>query len=257
MHRHDGIEPRAVGREDVVRIDGLEGGHRLGHHLLGGRRQVKAAHHRVDLLDARDLLHLPDGVDDPGMATGGDDDEPAVLHEEGGRVLTLEVVGHQVTGPGLHLHHAEVGRRARRVDIPRSQPGRRGGLLEVGQPRDLPRRERLPGDHRGLAGEVDLQALGLERRAVELALVDGRGGRHDDAMAEGVLAARVDRHPRLPLALAGRGQRRQGTIVIHVPVAQHECVGRVGIDAERAVVVEQAPVGEAEVQQDLPALPAP
>jgi hypothetical protein len=33
----------------------------------------------VDLVDARGLLHLPHGVDDPGMTAGGDDDQPAVL----------------------------------------------------------------------------------------------------------------------------------------------------------------------------------
>jgi hypothetical protein len=45
--------------------------------------------------------------------------------------------------------------------------------------------------------------------------------------------------------------------MIHVPVAQDQGVGREGIDLERAVVVEQAPVGQAEVEQDLAPLPAP
>ena len=54
--------------DDVVRVDGLEGGHGLRDGGVGGGGEVEAADDRVDFVDAGGLLDLADGVDDAGVA---------------------------------------------------------------------------------------------------------------------------------------------------------------------------------------------
>src|SRR3989441_7773158 len=96
MHGDDRVKPRAVRRDDVVGVDCLEGLHRFRHDLIGRWRQVEAADDRVHLLDPRHLLDLTHGIDDTGMAAGGNYHKPSVLHVVGRRVLALEGVSDQL-----------------------------------------------------------------------------------------------------------------------------------------------------------------
>jgi hypothetical protein len=76
-------------------------------------------------------------------------------------------------------------------------------------------------------------------------------------VAEGVLAARVDNQSRLEPTLLRPDERRKRSVVVSVAMAQDQGVGAVGIDAERAVVLEEVQLGQAEVKQHLSALAAP
>jgi hypothetical protein len=75
-------------------------------------------------------------------------------------------------------------------------------------------------------------------------------------VAEGVLAASVDSQSRLESTLLRPGERRKRSVVVSVAMAQNQGVGAGGIDAERAVVLEEVQLGQAEVKQDLSALAA-
>ena len=99
-----------------------------------------------------------------------------------------------------------------------------------------------------------LEAARVEADPVELPLVDGGGGRHDEAVAERVLASRIERHAGAEPAL--RRERRERAVVIGVAVAQDQGVRPRGVDPERPVVVGEVELREAEVEEDLPALRA-
>ena len=60
LDRRDHREAGAVHRDQVVRVDILEGAHGAGDHLRWRRRQVPSSYHGVNLLDAADLLELAD-----------------------------------------------------------------------------------------------------------------------------------------------------------------------------------------------------
>ena len=81
---------------------------------------------------------------------------------------------------------------------PGLEPRRGRRALEVGQPRNLARRERRGRPTTGGCWRArHLEPAALQRDAVELPLVDGGGRRDHHAVAERVLAARVERDARL------------------------------------------------------------
>src|SRR6266567_1213663 len=92
LDQHTGVEAGTVHRDEVIGVDLLEGIHGLVHHIVGGGCEVPPAHHGVDFADTRDLLDLPNRVDDPSMAARGDDDQPAILHVIDCGNLALEYI---------------------------------------------------------------------------------------------------------------------------------------------------------------------
>jgi hypothetical protein len=59
---------------------------------------MPATNHGVDLVDPCGRRDLTDGIDDPRMATRGDDHQATILDIVGRRVLAPEDVWHQLTG---------------------------------------------------------------------------------------------------------------------------------------------------------------
>src|SRR2546428_3462524 len=101
---------------------------------------MPATNHRVDLVNPRGLLDLTDRIDDPGMATGGDDDQAPILDMIGRRVLAPENVGHQLAGLGLDLQRprGEVqGSLTPRTRWSSLQTRRGRRLLEIDETRNL------------------------------------------------------------------------------------------------------------------------
>src|SRR5205814_2990588 len=96
----------------------------------------------------------------------------------------------------------------------------------------------------------------LQRGAIERAVVDGACRSGDDAMTEGVLAARIERDTGLELALREAGQIGQRAVVIEVTVTHDERVGARRIDFQEAIVIEESPLSGGEVEKDLAPLTA-
>ena len=243
-------------RDDVVGIDSLEGLDGLRDDLVGRGRQVEAAHDRVDLVDAACLLGLADGVDHAGVAARRDHHEPAVLDVIRGGVLALEGVRDELARLGLDLRDAEVRDRARGAHRPHLEARGCRRALEVREPRNLARRERVTGDDRRLLGQSHLEPSCFEARAIELTLVysAGRGGGHP--VAEGVLASRVKGEPGLGPSLYEPCVIRERAVVVGVAVTDDERIGARGVELQDLVVVEQISLGEAEVEENLPLLRA-
>ena len=153
---------------------------------------------------------------------------------------------------GHHHGRPEVGGRAGRVRLPDQQAASRRRLLEVGDPLDLAGGHGVADHHRGLLGQHHLEPLGLQALAVELAHVERARRRGHETLAEGVLAARIQRERALDRALVD--QRRQRAVVVGVPVAEDQRVGPGRIDLEDCVIVREVQLGQREVEQDLAAL---
>ena len=101
LNGHDGVPAGAVHGDEIIGVDLLEGSHGFGDDFR--RRQMPITYHSVDFVDARDLLELTDGVDNPCMATRRDDHQTAVLDVIGRGVLAPEDVRNQFAGACLYL----------------------------------------------------------------------------------------------------------------------------------------------------------
>src|SRR5205823_14518360 len=167
-----------------------------------------------------------------------------------------EAVSDEIARLGFDLRRSGMARAARRVHRSGDEPSDGGRLLEVGDPRDLAGDEGVARHHGRLRREHDLEAARLQTRAIERAVVDGAGRGDDNAMAEGILAARIEREAGLELALREAGEIGQGAIVIEVTVTHDERVGPRRIDLQETVVVEQTALGGGEVEEDLAPLTA-
>src|SRR3989449_11165130 len=136
--------------------------------------------------------------------------------------------------------------RARGAHRPRLEAGGRWRPLEIGEPRDLARGQGVPGDDRRVLREDHPEPLRLQRSAVELAPVHRADRGDDDAMAEGVLAARMEREAGPELALREACEVGEGAVVIAVAVTQDQRVGPGRVHLEDRVVVEEVPLRETE-----------
>src|SRR5215469_13328914 len=146
----------------------------------------------MHLLNPGCLLRLPDRVDYARMTTRRDDDESAVLHVIDGGVLALERVSDQITRLRFDLRRSEMACGACGVHRSNDEPSGGRRLLEVRDPGDLAGDESVPSDRDWLLREHNLEAARLEGSALKCAVVDGTCRSNNDAMTEGVLAARIE-----------------------------------------------------------------
>src|SRR5213076_849122 len=143
---------------------------------------------------------------------------------------SLEGVSDHIARPRFDLRRSEMARGAGGVHRSGDEPSSGRRLLEVGDPRDLACDEGVARHHCRLLREHDLEAARLQGRTIERAVVDGACRSDDDAMTEGVLAARIERDARLEPALRDPGEIGQRPVVIEVTVTHDERVGARRID---------------------------
>ena len=104
----------------------------------------------------------------------------------------------------------------------------------------------------GLLRDHDLQPSRFELIALELTVVEFIAvGLHHPAMAERIVPSCVESEPWFGLSLEGLRQVGQATVMILVPVADDQGVGRGGIDFQAFEIVCEGAGREREVQQDL------
>jgi hypothetical protein len=237
-----------VHRDDVGRIDLDEFGRRAPGLVLGARaHQVEAADHRVDLVDPRQRLGLPDGVEHAPVAAAGDHHQAQVLDHVAGGQFVLAVVGRLAVA----LARRQLGRVA-------ADPGAHGrgdgGALERLQ-RDHAGGEGLVGDDGRLGRDAHPQAGPGQLAAIQRPHHRRRRSDHRHPLAEGLLAADIERQ----MAILGRPPREQAgeaAIVVQVAMAQHRRVELVGVEAQQGEVVGQGLGRVAEVHQHAPGLVA-
>src|SRR5215472_14997214 len=80
VEAHHCLEAGAMLGDDVIELERPEGIDHAADPLLAEATQVKAADHRVDLGDARDVGRPAADADDAAMGARGDDDEAPVAH---------------------------------------------------------------------------------------------------------------------------------------------------------------------------------
>lgn len=80
-HSLDELCAGAVHRDDDLGLERSELGHGLLDVLVGCGDEVKSADYRMELRDARHRHRLLDGIDQPNVAAGADDDQPAALDD--------------------------------------------------------------------------------------------------------------------------------------------------------------------------------
>jgi hypothetical protein len=104
----------------------------------------------------------------------------------------------------------------------------------------------------GLLRDHDLQPSRFELIPLELAVVEFIAvGLHHPAMAERIASSGIESEPWFGLSLEGLCQVRQATVMVLVPVADDQGVGRGGIDFQAFEIVCERAGRESEVHQDL------
>ena len=90
---------RAMAWDQVIRIDLLHGRKDLSDVVVVERRNdMEATDDGMHLLEAGRDLRLPDRVNDPAMAAGGENYETLSLDDEVGADLVLKIVRNEGTG---------------------------------------------------------------------------------------------------------------------------------------------------------------
>src|ERR1700685_58756 len=122
----------------------------------------------------------------------------------------------------------------------------------MGDPRDGAESEVVPRHYGGLLRDYDLQPSRFQLIPLELAVIEFVAvGLHHPAMAERIAPSGIESEPWLGLSLEGLCQVGQATVMIVVPVADDEGVGRGGIYFQAFEIVRERAGREREVQQDL------
>src|SRR5256885_16501650 len=106
----------------------------------------------------------------------------------------------------------------------------------------------MPGDVSLVLREDRPERMRLQRSAVELDPVHRADRGDDDAMAEGLLAARMEREAGPELALREACEVGEGAVVIAVAGTQVQRVGHGRVHLEDRVAVEVVPFREPDVQ---------
>src|SRR5713226_10785552 len=89
-----------------------------------------------------------------------------------------------------------------------------------------------------LLREHDLQPSRFERVLLELTVVEVFSVRlHDPAMTERVPPAGIEGEPGFAVSLEARRQVEQTSVMVHVTVADDQCIGLGRVDSQSLVVV--------------------